>query len=116
MIVRKAREYIMKNRANSLSLKEVAKASGAGAFHFCKVFKKTTGLTFSDYVSRVRLEDAKAGLLNPNRQVGEIAYDVGFQSLTQFNRVFKRIFGQSPTQFRAHLLLGAPFRENGVSR
>src|SRR6185295_17177016 len=104
LMVRKAREHITKNKAESLSLTEVAKASGASVFHFCKVFKRTTGLTFTDYVARVRLEDAKAELLNPNRRVGEIAYDVGFQSLTQFNRVFKRIFGQSPTQFRAHLL------------
>jgi len=106
LMVRKAREHITKNKAESLSLTEVAKASGASVFHFCKVFKRTTGLTFTDYVARVRLEDAKAELLNPNRRVGEIAYDVGFQSLTQFNRVFKRIFGQSPTQFRAHLSSG----------
>ncbi len=103
LMVRRARDYITNNRANALSLQEVARASGAGAFYFCKVFKKTTGLRFSDYVSRIRLEDAKAGLLNPNRRISAIAYDVGFQSLTQFNRVFKRIFGQSPTQFRAHL-------------
>jgi len=115
LMVRKAREYITNNRAKALSLKEVAKASGAGAFYFCKVFKKTTGLRFSDYVSRVRLEDAKAGLVNPNRRVSAIAYDVGFQSLTQFNRVFKRIFGQSPTQFRAHLSSGHRLG-NGVSR
>jgi AraC-like DNA-binding protein len=72
-------------------------------FHFCKVFKKTTGLRFTDYVGRVRLEDAKTQLLNPNRRISEIAYDVGFQSLTQFNRMFKRVFGQSPTEFRVHL-------------
>src|SRR6185295_12930322 len=90
----------------SLSLTDVAKVSGASVFHFCKVFKKTTGLTFTDYVARVRLEDAKAALLDPNRRISEIAYDVGFQSLTQFNRVFRRIFGQSPTQFRAHLSPG----------
>jgi AraC-like DNA-binding protein len=107
-MVRKAREYIAKNKTGMLSLTEVAKASGASVFHFCKVFKKTTGLRFSDYVARVRLEDAKAELLNPNRRISEIAYDVGFQSLTQFNRVFKRIFGHSPTQFRAHLSSGKP--------
>lgn len=106
LMVRKAREYIVNNKTESLSLANVAKASGASVFHFCKVFKKTTGLTFTDYVARVRLEDAKAELLNPNRRISEIAYDVGFQSLTQFNRVFKRIFGQSPTQFRAHLSSG----------
>jgi AraC-like DNA-binding protein len=81
----------------------VAKASGASVFHFCKVFKKSTGLRFTDYVARVRLEDAKAELLNPNRRISEVAYDVGFQSLTQFNRTFKRIFGRSPTEFRQHL-------------
>jgi AraC-like DNA-binding protein len=106
LIVQKAREYIRKNRAEALSLTDVAKASGASVFHFCKVFKKSTGLKFTDYVARVRLEDAKAELLNPNRRISEVAYDVGFQSLTQFNRMFKRIFGQSPTQFRAHLTTG----------
>jgi len=44
--------------------------------------------------------------LNPNRRISEIAYDVGFQSLTQFNRMFKRVFGQSPTEFRTHLSTG----------
>jgi len=81
----------------------VAKASGASVFHFCKVFHKATGLTFTDYVARVRLEDARTRLLNPNLRVSETAYDVGFQSLTQFNRIFKRVFGQSPSEFRARL-------------
>ena len=102
-LVQKAREYISKNKTKSLSLAEVAKAAGASVFHFCKVFKRSTGLKFTDYVARVRLEDAKTQLLNPNRRISEIAYDVGFQSLTQFNRMFKRVFGQSPTKFRSHL-------------
>ena len=103
-LVRKARWYIQQHKMEPLSLAMVAQASGASVFHFCKVFKKTTGLKFTDYVARVRLEDAKSQLLNPNRRVSEIAYDVGFQSLTQFNRMFKRVFGQSPSEFRAHLL------------
>jgi AraC-like DNA-binding protein/ligand-binding sensor protein len=102
-LVQKARAYIANNKKESLSLTQVAEASGASVFHFCKVFKKSTGLKFTDYVARVRLEDARTQLLNPNRRIGEIAYDVGFQSLTQFNRMFKRVFGQSPTEFRAHL-------------
>ena len=101
--VQKARAYITKNKTGSLSLTEVAGAAGASVFHFCKIFKKSTGLTFTDYVARVRLEDARTQLLNPSRRISEVAYDVGFQSLTQFNRRFKRSFGQSPTQFRAHL-------------
>jgi AraC-like DNA-binding protein/ligand-binding sensor protein len=102
-LVLRAREYIDKHKTDELSLADVAKAAGASVFHFCKVFHKATGLTFTDYVARVRLEDARNRLLNPNLRVSEIAYDVGFQSLTQFNRTFKRVFGQSPSEFRAHL-------------
>jgi AraC-like DNA-binding protein/ligand-binding sensor protein len=102
-LVQKAREYISQHKMEPLSLAAVAHASGASVFHFCKVFKKSTGLKFTDYVTRVRLEDAKTQLLNPGRRISEVAYDVGFQSLTQFNRMFKRVFGQSPTEFRADL-------------
>ena len=93
-------------RWNRLSLDAVAKAAGASVFHFCKVFHKVTGLKFTDYVARVRLEDARTQLLNPNQRISEVAYDVGFQSLTQFNRLFKRVFGQSPTEFRQDLATG----------
>jgi len=102
-LVMKAREYIDKHKTEELSLANVAKAAGASVFHFCKLFHKSTGLKFTDYVARVRLEDARTRLLNPNLRISEIAYDVGFQSLTQFNRTFKRVFGQSPSEFRARL-------------
>jgi AraC-like DNA-binding protein len=102
-LVQKAREYIEEHRTEALSLSAVAKAAGASVFHFCKVFHNATGLKFTDYVARIRLEDARTQLLNPNRRISEVAYDVGFQSLTQFNRLFKRVFGQSPTEFRDHL-------------
>jgi AraC-like DNA-binding protein/ligand-binding sensor protein len=102
-LVRKAREYIDQHKMQPLSLSAVATAAGASVFHFCKVFRKATGLKFTDYVARVRLEDARTQLLNPNRRVSEVAYDVGFQSLTQFNRMFRRVFGRSPTEFRAHV-------------
>jgi len=101
-LVMKAREYIDNHKTEELSLADVAKAAGASVFHFCKVFHKVTGLTFTDYIARVRVEDARNRLLNPNLRVSEIAYDVGFQSLTQFNRTFKRVFGESPTDFRSH--------------
>lgn len=102
-LVQKAREYIDQHKTEQLSLADVAKAAGASVFHFCKVFHKSAGLKFTDYVARVRLEDARTQLLNPSRRISEVAYDVGFQSLTQFNRTFKRVFGQSPTEFREHL-------------
>jgi len=65
-------------------------------------------VNFTEYVSRVRIEKARALLLNPNLRISEIAYEVGFQSLTHFNRVFKKLLGQSPTEFRSHLKVAGP--------
>ena len=64
------------------------------------------GANYTDFVSRVRLEKAKNLLLNPHKRVSEIAYEIGYQSLTHFNRTFHRIVGQSPTQYRKSLSLG----------
>ena len=99
-MVRRARAYIVGHQADPIDLGDVAKAMHVSTFYFCKMFKKATGLTFTEYLGRVRIERAKTQLLNPNRRVSEIAYDVGFQSLTHFNRVFRRVAGQSPTKFR----------------
>ena len=103
-VIKRAKEYICEHQAEKLSLGSVAKAVNMSTFYFCKMFKKVTGINFTDYLSRVRIEKAKNLLLNPNLRVSEIAFEVGFQSLTHFNRVFKKILGQSPTDYRAQLL------------
>ena len=103
LVITRAREYIHEHQAEELSLAQIAKAVNTSTFYFCKLFKKVTGINFTDYVSRVRVEKAKNLLLNPNLRVSEIAFEVGFQSLTHFNRIFKKILGQSPTQYRANL-------------
>ena len=74
-----------------------------------------TGLTFTEYLGRVRIEKANTLLLNPHLRISEIAYDVGFQSLTHFNRVFRQIFGQSPTAFRASKSGDRSLRINGAN-
>jgi len=99
-MVRRARAYIVGHQADPIDLDDVAKAMHVSTFYFCKMFKKATGLTFTEYLGRVRIERAKTQLLNPNRRVSEIAYDVGFQFLTHFNRVFRQVAGQSPSKFR----------------
>jgi AraC-like DNA-binding protein len=104
--ITRARQFIQDNQSEDLSLGQVAKAVNMSTFYFCKMFKKATGLNFTDYVSRVRVEKAKNLLLNRNLRVSEIAYEVGFQSLTHFNRVFKKIMGQSPTNYRGRLAPG----------
>jgi AraC-like DNA-binding protein/ligand-binding sensor protein len=103
-VIAKARAYIHEHQTEELSLGQVAKAANMSSYYFCKMFKKIVGINFTDYVARVRIEKSKNLLLNPNLRVSEIAFEVGFQSLTHFNRVFKKILGQSPTEYRAQLL------------
>jgi len=102
-VIARAKQYIQENQGEDLSLGQVAKAVSTSTFYFCKIFKKFTGINFTDYLSRVRIEKAKNLLLNPNLRISEIAYAVGFQSLTHFNRVFKKLLAQSPTEYRSQL-------------
>ncbi len=102
-IVRRAKAYIAGHCGDAVSLGETARAMHVSTFYFCKIFKKATGLTFTDYLGRVRVEKAKHLLLNPHLRVSEIAYTVGFQSLTHFNRIFRKITGEAPTVFREEL-------------
>jgi len=102
-VIARAKQFIVEHQTEELSLEQVASAIHTSKFYFCKIFKKATGINFTDYLSRVRTERAKNLLLNPNLRVSEIAYEVGFQSLTHFNRVFKRILGSSPTHYREQL-------------
>jgi AraC-like DNA-binding protein len=105
-LITRAKQYIAEHQREKLTLGRVAKAMNTSACNFCKAFTKATGIHFTDYLSRVRIERAKSLLLNPNFRVSEIAYEAGFQSLTHFNRVFKRIQGRSPTEYRAQLARG----------
>jgi AraC-like DNA-binding protein/ligand-binding sensor protein len=105
-LIRRARAYILANQGDPIDLDKVAHAMHVSTFYFCKMFKKATGLTFTDYLSRVRIEKAKTLLLNPHLRISEIAYDVGFQSLTHFNRMFRKIAGISPTKYRESKSIG----------
>jgi len=99
-MIRRAKAYIAGHYGDPVDLNEIARVMHVSTFYFCKMFRKATGLTFTDYLGRVRVEKAKNLLLNPHLRVSEIAYTVGFQSLTHFNRLFHRLTGESPTSFR----------------
>lgn len=101
--IHRARVYIAEHFADEMSLDDVAKAVNMSAFYFCKMFKKATGLTFTDYLARVRVEKVKNLLLNPHKRISEAAFEAGFQSLSQFNRVFRKIAGEAPTTHRERL-------------
>lgn len=97
----KARKFIEEHSGEELSLKKVAKTASISANHLSEKFKQVTSVNFVDYIALTRFEKACNLLLNSNRRISEIAFAVGFQSLSQFNRVFKRLSGKSPSEYRA---------------
>lgn len=101
--VTRARQFIHEHSEEEISLGDVARHAAISPFYLCKKFKEGTGLHFTDYLSRVRVEKAKELLRNPNHRISEVAYQTGFQSLSHFNRCFKRIAGESPTACREKL-------------
>lgn len=95
-----AKEFVQAHADEELTLAQVAQHARVSSFYFCKLFKKTTGMTFSEYVARVRIEKAKKLLLDPLARISEIVYAAGFGSIPQFNSLFKRYVGMPPSQYR----------------
>jgi AraC-like DNA-binding protein len=100
-IVRRAKDYIADHKFDAIQLDQIARVLNVSKFHFCRRFKLETGLTCVQYLSRVRIEQSQLLLHNKNMRVSEIAYEVGFQSLTHFNRTFRKLVGSSPTEYRS---------------
>jgi AraC-like DNA-binding protein len=100
----KARKFIEQHAAEELSLSKVAKAANISANYLSEKFKQVTGINFVEYVTRIRFAKACRLLHDLDLRISEIAFAVGFQSLSQFNRVFKKLSGKSPTEYRRLLL------------
>ena len=96
----KARKFIEEHSSEELSLTRVAQAVNISGNYLSEKFKDVTGVNFVEYVARVRFEKACDLLENGDRRISEIAFAVGFQSLSQFNRTFKKLSGRSPSAFR----------------
>ena len=108
MEVWKTRKFIEEHSGEELSLTRVAKAVNIHPNYLSEKFKRVTGLNFVEYVARTRFTEACRLLHNGDLRISEIAFTAGFQSLSQFNRVFKRLSGKSPTEYRA--------AKNGIRR
>ncbi len=110
----RADEYIHAHFHEPLHIAEVAHRVGFCADHFGRVFSHTTGLTFTNYVARVRVEKAKKLLTATQRRVKEVAFACGFESIPHFNRVFKQQTGQAPSAYRAAHLRGVGLRRGST--
>jgi AraC-like DNA-binding protein/ligand-binding sensor protein len=100
-LVKRGKDYIARHLSDRIRLGDIARALNMSPFHFCRTFKQFTGRTFVEYLSHVRVERAKILLRDRGLRVSEVAYEVGFQTLTHFNRTFRKLVGCSPTDYRS---------------
>lgn len=101
--VREAKNFVYAHAGERVTLREIADHVHVSKNYFCKVFKQATKLTFTEFVARVRVENAKKLLADPRWRMAEVADNTGFYSVSQFNRVFRRYARNSPTGYRATL-------------
>lgn len=102
--VKKACAHMRRHFDREITLAELSRAAGVSAHHLCAVFKESTGVTMIEYLNRERILQAKKRLLSRYARISEVALDVGFGSLSQFNRCFAKYAGESPTEYRRRVL------------
>lgn len=99
-------DFILKNYTNNLTLEEVAEYSCLTSQAFCRYFKKHTGKTFISFLNEMRIHEACKKLVNKEgNQISNIAYECGFNSITNFNRVFKSVMKISPKEYQKNIYL-----------
>ncbi|MBI4028113.1 MAG: helix-turn-helix domain-containing protein [Verrucomicrobia bacterium] len=99
-LLQKIEAYLAENREAPISLKEISQRVHLSPCYFCKLFRKQTGLTLTEYRLQWRIERAKQLLLNQQLRISEAAFEAGFESIPYFNRAFRRHAGCSPSQYR----------------
>ena len=92
--------YIQANYAQILSMQDVAQAMNYSDTHFCRLFKQCFHINFSVYLNEFRVKQAKKLLVNTNLTVKEVSVSCGYRDTSYFIRVFKRLTGMTPSDYR----------------
>lgn len=101
--LRKIYAFVDKNYHQKIELNEVAKISNMSKEAFCRYFKKVSNYTFIEFLNRYRISQAKR-LLMSGKTVSDACYQTGFESLSYFNRMFKKVAEENPRDFRKRYL------------
>ena len=99
-IVRKAKQYIDEHFSEAISIKDVADAVCISESYLKSLFKKSSNHSYSEYLTNVRINQAKKLLRTTEKSITEIAMDVGYQTPNSFSALFKRETGMTPTQYK----------------
>jgi AraC family transcriptional regulator len=99
--INKAIAYMEENATVDIQLKDIATQANLSQYHFHRVFKSLTGDTTKDFLTRLRLEKAAIKLKHSETEIGQIAFDCGYQNHETFSRAFKDYFGLSPIDYRS---------------
>lgn len=97
-------EYIQKNYMREISMSDGARAVNYSEPYFCKMFKQQFGQNFTSYLAEHRIKEAKKLLMQPNVNVKEVGERVGYPDSNYFTKVFRRMAGESPSEYRNHIL------------
>ena len=104
--IKRAVEFIQEHHSATLDLEQAAAEACLSKYHFSRLFHRMVGMPYQDYLTRVRIEEAKQLLKKtPYLSLSRIAVRVGLGSLRNFEGQFKKLTGQSPSDFR---LLSVP--------
>jgi len=100
----KIHEYIMENYQQDISIAYCASMINMTISSFCRFFKKETGLTFTNYLNKIRIDFSKKLLVYTDLPIKEISYECGYNSVPYFNKIFKKIVMDSPYNYRNSLI------------
>lgn len=98
--IRVAKQYIREHYHRAITLEDVSEVAGFNTTYFSSLFKKETGKTFLEYLSGVRMEQAKVLLKETNKNVASICEEVGYSDVKYFTKGFTKYTGLKPNEYR----------------
>ncbi|MEC2346567.1 helix-turn-helix domain-containing protein, partial [Paenibacillus barengoltzii] len=99
-VVQRAILFVTQRFKEEISMEQTAEYVNLSPYYFSKLFKLQTGENFSDYLTRLRIEEAKRLIAERSLSLKEICYEVGYKDPNYFSRVFKKAVGISPSEYR----------------
>lgn len=98
-IVESAKKYIQMNYKKEISLEEIANHVAISSYYLSRIFSKSEGITYKDYLIKLRMEKAKQLLRDGRKSIKEISIEVGYVDQNYFSRAFKKYYHKSPKEF-----------------